>query len=179
MNRLFVVGLVLIISACKNERHEKASITAINKKDSLQRVLTYGISQLSGGAAEVFVAKQYGFCYYPVTGCVLTKELLDSIDKENKKVYQTLAEEYGTNWKQQYTQKVDSLSGLLKQVKEIISNEPLVQQISNQHSGGLYYHIIPADTANIFDVQAFSADTSNLSYTFKVNIQTRQVDRIR
>lgn len=179
MNRLLVVGFLLFICACKNANHEKISVAAINKKDSLQRVLTYGISQGSGGTADVFVAKQYGFCYYPISGCVLTKELLDSINNENNKVYQVLAQKYGTNWQQQYKKKVDSLSALLKQVKEIISNQQLVKQINNQHSGGLYYHIAPTDTANLFKVQAFSADTSNFSYIFNVNLQNHQVDRVK
>ncbi|TKK69849.1 hypothetical protein FC093_07175 [Ilyomonas limi] len=109
---------------------------------------------------------------------MLTKKLLDSIDKKNEKVYQMLVEEYGANWKQQYTKKVDSLTVLLKQVKEIVSKQPLVQQINHQHAGGLYYHIAPADTANIFNVQTFNSATNNSSYIFKVNLQTRQVERV-
>jgi hypothetical protein len=179
MNRLLSVALTCLFFACKNGNGVHDSNTAINKKDSLLRVLTYGLANLQGGTADAVIAKKYHFCYYPVTGCVVTKELLDSINKENAKVYQALAKEYGANWKQAYTRKVDSLFALLEQAKAIVSKQPLLQKLNHQHNNSLYYHVAPTDTANVFKVQAFSSDSDAFSTAFKINLQTRQVDQLK
>jgi hypothetical protein len=179
MNRLLSIVLICLLFACKNGNGVRISNAAINKKDSLLRVLTYGLANLQGGTADAVIAKQYHFCYYPVTGCIVTKELLDSINAENAKVYQALAKEYGANWKQEYTRKVDSLFALLEQAKAIVSKQPLVQQLNHQHNNDLYYHVAPTDTANVFRVQAFSTGSDNFSTAFKINLQTRQVDRVK
>jgi len=179
MRRLFTFCLMLFLFACVREHGKKDVVIGLHTKDSLLRVLTYGLSQSQAGGADVFIAKQYNFCYYPVTGCVLTKELLDSINNENKKVYGALADKYGANWKGAYTRKVDSLLALFKQAKEIVGKEPLIQRLNRQHNNSLYYHVAPTDAANIFDVQAFSSDSDNFSTTFIVNLHTRKDKRVK
>jgi hypothetical protein len=179
MNRLLSIVVICLLFACKNGNGVRISNASINKKDSVLRVLTYGFTTLQGGTADAVIAHQYHFCYYPVTGCVVTKALLDSINAENAKVYQALAKEYGANWKQAYARKVDSLSALLEQAKAIVSKQPLVQKLNRQHNNNLYYHVAPTDTANVFRVQAFSSDSDVFSTAFKINLQTRQVDQLK
>jgi len=177
MKRIFALGLFLAFLACSNENSGQTSISPVNKKDSLLRVLTYGLSPWRG-AADVWIAKQYGFCYYPVSGCIVTKELKDSIDNENEKVYQVLARQYGPGWKQAYTRKVDSLSALFEQVKEVVKSQSNIQQAGHLHDT-LYYHVAPADSTHVFDVQAFRSNDNKLAYQFKVNLQTLQVNRVQ
>ncbi|WP_170971020.1 hypothetical protein [Ilyomonas limi] len=58
MKPLVVFSILFLLFACKNNNREKAAFPALNKEDSLLRVLTYGLSDCPGGAADVFVAKQ-------------------------------------------------------------------------------------------------------------------------
>lgn len=178
MKHLLVLGIFLLLLSCNNTNSATAETSSTHNKDSLHRVLTYGISQPGSSTAAVLVAKQYGFYYYPVTGCVITKQLIDSINKENDNVYRAIAKEYGENWQEGYTNKTDSLSRLLQQVKGMVIQQSDVQQISKQHTGGLYYHIAPTDTAQLFNVQAFISNANQLIFICKVNLQTREVVRI-
>ena len=48
--------------------------------------------------AKNILSKMYGFQYYPVGGCVVSKKLRDSVNLVNKTTNEILVKKFGTNW---------------------------------------------------------------------------------
>ena len=49
--------------------------------------------------AKNILAKMYGFQYYPVGGCVVSKKLRDSVNLVNKTTNEILVKKFGINWR--------------------------------------------------------------------------------
>ena len=52
------------------------------------------------------VAKMYGFQYYPVGGCVVSKKLRDSVNLVNKTTNEILVKKFGLNWRWKFDKRV-------------------------------------------------------------------------
>jgi hypothetical protein len=63
--------------------------------------------------AENTIAKMYGFQFLPFGGCVVSNQLSDSINKENKIVNTFLSTKYGKNWKVDFDKRVEYIDSIL------------------------------------------------------------------
>ena len=48
----------------------------------------------------------YGFQYYPVGGCVVSKKLRDSVNLVNKTTNEILVKKFGLNWRWKFDKRV-------------------------------------------------------------------------
>ncbi|HVY75298.1 MAG TPA: hypothetical protein VG890_10735 [Puia sp.] len=127
------------------------------------------------------VAKNYGFLYYGVTGCIISQKLLDSVNKENKRVYEILEQRFGKNWKLAFAKKVDTMENLQEQVEELVKKEPYIvdeEKKLEKEGDGLDHLINPITEQNIFEVKAYGwgqwkGETELLVY-YKLTVDLRK-----
>ncbi|RYZ98527.1 MAG: hypothetical protein EOP47_19155 [Sphingobacteriaceae bacterium] len=90
--KLIILALIALqTTGCHNtqtnataQSTDHMQVAVKSKIDTSLRILTYGMP-ISGPSAMANrdVAKKFGFSYYPVAGCVVTEQLLDSVKREN------------------------------------------------------------------------------------------------
>ena len=51
----------------------------------------------------------YGFQYYPVRGCVVSKKLRDSVNLVNKTTNEILVKKFGLNWRWKFDYRVEEI----------------------------------------------------------------------
>jgi len=153
--KMLTALLFISLVSCKN----KTTITAIsNTVDTSLKILTYGLPSKEGTRAMNTVAKQYGFRYYPVAGCIISKSLLDSVNRENKKVYEILEKRFGSNWRSTFSKQVDSMEHQQICVEELVKKQDYIiakQKELEKDGNGLDYKIQPTDKQKIFTVKVY------------------------
>lgn len=179
--KILTALLFISIVSCKND----PTITLkSNIADTSLKILTYGLPSKEGTRAMNTVAKQYGFRYYPVAGCVISKSLLDSVNKENKKVYEILEQRFGNNWRLTFAEQVDSMEHQQMHVEELVMKQDYIiakQKDLRKDGNGLDYKIQPTDKQNIFTVKAYGWGIGNsekellVYYTLTVDLSRKLV----
>ncbi len=132
------------------------------------KVLVWGLpssqENIAGG-----VAKKYGFEYYGVGGCVISRELEDSVQKHNDSVYAILAQRHGKDWQERFQEDIDNIQRHKDEVKALLLKEPLVAAIGTRLV--LYMEIEPAADMDTCKVTVFGHDKYEwkLFYTYLVD----------
>lgn len=121
------------------------------------KILVYGLSAPIHSQVASIVAKEYGFSYYTVAGCIVTQELLDSVEVENKKSYEILGKRFGDNWREAFDEKVENMIAKYKRVSELVYSKSYVKELEQRLTNQNKYLEI--------DIQPVSNSTS-----FKVNL---------
>ena len=156
MLRQLLLGLTLTsIFSCKNNVQ---TVNNSNKVDTSLKILVYGLPDREQRRAMNTVAKKYDFHYYPVAGCVVSEHLLDSVNKENKKVYEILEQKFGKNWRLTFAAQVDTMKNLQRQVEELVKKESYITDKENElekDDNGLDYLIEPIVGQETFGVKAY------------------------
>jgi hypothetical protein len=179
--KILTALLFISVVSCKNN----TTITGkSNITDTSLKILTYGLPSREGTRAMNTVAKQYGFHYYAVAGCIISKSLLDSVNRENKKVYEILEKRFGNNWRSTFAEQVDSMEQLQMNVEELVKKQDYIiakQKELKKDGNGLDYKIQPTDKQNIFFVKAYGWGMWNgktellVYYTLTVDLSRKLV----
>lgn len=156
MFRQFFLGqFLLIVFSCKTSFHINDKSTNV---DTTLQILTHGLPDREQQRAMNSVAKKYGFRYYGVAGCIVSEHLLDSVNKENERVYKILEQRFGKDWLLTFATEVDTMERLQAQVEELVKKENYIVDKENElekDGNGLYYLIDPTDKQNVFAVKAY------------------------
>jgi hypothetical protein len=163
MFRPIVTALFLLFIISCNSQVQNNNNNS-NSSDTTLTILTYGLPNMDYERARSTVAKKYGFQYYGVAGCVVSEKLIDSVKKENKRVYKILEGRFGENWKETFEKQVDTMQILQLQVEELVKKETYIVSKEKElvkAGNGLYYAIDPVDKQNIFAVKAYGWGTGN------------------
>jgi hypothetical protein len=86
----------------------------LKKKDKKEHhhelvMLVYGLPDFEKQLTETVIAKQYGFKFKTVGGCMVSDWLRDSVETNNRITENILAERYGNEWKFRFYHDVDNL----------------------------------------------------------------------
>jgi hypothetical protein len=111
--------IAIIMMGCK----ASANLNALVQEDTSLKMLTYGLRILERERVMSTVAKKYGFSYYSVAGCMVTSELVDSVDKQNKKVNIVLQRRFGKNWQDDFRKEVDTLIVRQEQILKLVRRD--------------------------------------------------------
>ena len=164
MFRLFILlTITCFISSCKNNG-QPPSLSKNQHTHATFRILTFGLPFSARVRAENIVAKKYGIEYYPVAGCVISAELVDSIRKENRKVYEKLSALYGTNWTATFAKEVSVMTRQQQEAEKIVRKEPYIKRLETilqKDSSYPGYFIAPTEQENVFLVRVYGWETSH------------------
>ena len=181
-NILILLALILI---CCNKKSNP--IKKDDSGDPTIRILTYGLPDFELSRAQNAVAKKYGFSYYAVAGCIVTQELLDSVEMKNNTTFKILDQELGPDWQIRFEKEVDTMQQLQREVESLVRKETFIIEKEKQlhkEGSGLYFNIDLTDTSNLFDVKAWGWGNINgeselvVYYTILVNLSNQKVTKI-
>lgn len=78
------------------------------RKDSLLVILTAGLplDNLYLDAKNV-VAEKWGLEFRSISGCLVSEEILDSLENNNSKVLPLIEDKYGENWRVKFNEEIE------------------------------------------------------------------------
>ena len=157
MKNLFPFAMMaLMFSACFNKKHNDK----IFKWDKHKKLvfLTYGMP-IPGDRrnAENVIANKWGFYTKSVAGCIVTKQLTDSVADHNKLVQQAMNERFGKGWDKKFEREV--ARELTIQQKVIVLLDKLPSNIKKRlelekEGNGLHYYLSPAKDTLLYNADA-------------------------
>jgi len=105
MRVLFFISLIFYISGCNPKKKE------VTDHHHELIMLVYGLPDFERQEAEMVIAKQYGFKFKTVAGCMVSDTFRDSVEINNRKTEDILVQRYGKEWKFRFYADVDRLYG--------------------------------------------------------------------
>jgi hypothetical protein len=115
---LFIVATCFL--SCTYKR--QAPIQNVLSNDTMLKIITTGIPDLESINQLNFLAKGYGFKYYPI-GCIVRKSRMDSIQKLNNSTYKILEERFGKKWKMNFYSQLDTINRIRQKADSIINSQ--------------------------------------------------------
>jgi hypothetical protein len=109
------------------------------------RLLTYGEPSSKKETYE-FVGQRWGIEFYPVAGCVVTQELIDSVKYHNQEIESLIIKKYGVDWKSKFDNEINAefenqntVIALVEETDFIKNNKALLQLENDQ----IIYRLTP------------------------------------
>lgn len=100
MKLAFLFVVLLLFSSVKAQETNQSC-------DSTFRILTYGRPNIIRQLAQNRVGKLYGIEFFPVAGCMVKPQLMDSVRKENENVRSLMEAKYGNDFWGRFNKEVD------------------------------------------------------------------------
>jgi len=147
-------------------------------------MLVYGLPNFERENAQNIVAKKYGFSFYPVAGCLVSQELIDSTAKENNIVRGVLIKKYGKDFWSRFEKEVNKEQKQQEKVIKILSKQPFLQALEqqlNKDGNGINYYLEPTGNLNEYDANIYGWGVYNNTsarvsfYRLKVNLKSQVV----
>jgi hypothetical protein len=155
---VFYLLFGLLLFSC---HAKKASIARLIVIDTTPTALTTGLLDMSQIDAMNAVAKNYGFHYTHVGGCVNPKRLSDSIRAVNTKIYEKLTKRYGSRWLSRFFSQVEIIRGIQFQIKELLTGSAEIYKTNGElRSQGIevLYEILPSLETHTITVNAYGGE---------------------
>jgi hypothetical protein len=174
MFRLIIPLLIIGLFSCVDKGQIPLE-TNIPKDTSLKIIVT-GLTDLETITQLDSLAKKYAFKYYPL-GCVVTKQLMDSVEKENNITYKILEKRYGKNWRNNFNSQYYTVSRVRLQADSLINK--------NFPHDNKYFHyvVMPNQQKNGYQIKVYSTDSLNgkseLIVHYKIAIVLGQVKKVQ
>jgi hypothetical protein len=157
MPRIPFLFILLFLLACKDNKRTAAR--PATPKDTVRRMLTYGLPDIEQERAMNTVAAGFGFRYYRVAGCVVSQRLIDSVEKENAMTSNKLAQRFGKDWEKHFAILVDTMYKKQMAVEALVRKHPAIvakQQALEKVGDGLQFEIDPRPGKDLYDVSGYS-----------------------
>ena len=77
------------------------------KCDTTYKLLTYGLPRFEYQNATAVVGREWCITYFAVAGCIVSKELVDSVRTVNRRVTADIVGRYGTDWEVRFDADVE------------------------------------------------------------------------
>ena len=145
--KIFTILIFIVLTACdQNSQNAKQKSIQLDTSKKL-RLLTYGgPPDMERKAAENVIADKWGIEFYGVAGCIVTQELIDSVDKHNKEVKALIETKYGKYWQTSFDKEVKEELIKQKVTSSLLDKEKLIITKRNdleKEGNGLHYHFLP------------------------------------
>ena len=183
--RNYILILFTLILVCCNKKSNPIKKDVV--EDPTLKILTYGLPDFNRSRASNTVAKKYGFTYYAVAGCLVTQELLDSVEKENNITFKLLEQKLGHDWEIRFEKEVDTMQQVQSEIETLVRKEKYIidkEKELEKEDKGLYFQIDLTDTEKIFDVKAYEWRNINgesemvVYFTIVLNLNSKKVTKI-
>lgn len=184
MKRLIVIMIALVTSIYTTTKSNNKFIPVATPKDSLLTILTYGLPLYDEFNSRETVAQTFGFRIVAAAGCLVSSELIDSVKKENERVYQQLARRWGPNWQDNYEKQVRKWAAQQEKVASLVRKQSFIQakdKALNPHYNTLRLQITPGTDNHTYQVKAYVWGQQNgkesnwVYYTLKADMNTGKV----
>ena len=180
---LFALSCAIYMLSCQSAAQPTIK-SGSPGKDTLLKVLVYGLQNVERQNAETVIARKYGFVFHAVAGCIVYEELVDSVKKENEKTYAVIETKYGKNFWERFEKEVDTEYRKQERVKRLLAKQPYLKSLEKQlqqSNNGIYYFLQPTGKSNEYDVTVYGWGAYQnemmlvVFYELKANHQTGKV----
>lgn len=96
-----------------------------NTKERLQ-IWTVGLPNYARQEAMDRIAQKYGFEFFPVAGCEVTKDMLENVKQHNEEVKATLSKEHGEGWWDRFQKEVNEILNAKFQAEKMVRAQDVV-----------------------------------------------------
>lgn len=104
-----LIALTALIQSCNRQKPEKVIIDKKQEStDTIFTLLTYGFPNRDREKVRDIIAKTWGIRFYAVAGCLVTKDLIDSVKTNNDHVNKLIEKKYGANWQEKFEKEVNT-----------------------------------------------------------------------
>lgn len=175
--------LFLFISICLTLFCNAQDSTASkNSKVDNFTLFTSGLPDMQQRNARDVVSKKWEIKFLPVAGCMVPKELRDSIRKHNLTVNKNIEEKYGTGWRDTFEKEVAIEFDKQQIVTNILDSVSFIQKKDQEmqlEGNGLHYYMKPIGNSKTYAVFVNGWDKINgedvwvTYYKMKVNLKKR------
>ncbi len=176
---LTLISFIVLTGCNLNSKSDEQKINQIDSNKKL-RLLTYGgPPDMEKQSAENVIADKWGIEFYGVAGCIVTQELIDSVEKHNKEIEVLIKNKYGKSWKSSFNKEVEEELIKQKIASALLDKEEIIitkKTELNKEGNGIHYHFKPINQ-NEYNVSIKSWGQINgkdeyVSYfSFWVNIE--------
>lgn len=143
------------------------------------RLLTYGLQDDTRRNASRIIQGKWNIEFYGVTGCIITKELEDSVKKENEKTEKLIEAEYGKTWEERFNKEIEEEHKIETQIDELVKKQKFIidRDILNPNPGAPFPMRPADDNGNyIVSVSTYNRQWEEQKlYTLQVNYRTKKV----
>lgn len=180
--------LTVLIQSCNKQNREKI---IVDKKqdttDTIFTLLTYGFMDRERQKANDIIAKTWGIRFYAVAGCLVTKDLIDSVKTNNDHVNKLIEKKYGANWQEKFEKEVNDEFKRGQKVTKILDKADIVKKKNDElglKKDKLYYNMSPFENSGVYNVSVEgwgkidNQDTKFSYYRMTVNYKTKQCELV-
>ncbi|XMO86661.1 hypothetical protein AAFN75_17890 [Algibacter sp. AS12] len=135
------------------------------EKDSPDRILTYGTPMYSHQKAKEFVGKRWGIELYPVAACIVSRQLVDSANTVNSKLWKKMDSIHGIDSEKKFRnetiaemKRVIEVEKLFESDRQVKKRKRKIERIKEQTSSNL--EDVSAD-GNIYYWTVYSFESYN------------------
>lgn len=144
--------------------------------DTTYRILTYGLPRFEYQNATAIIGEKWGIQHFAVAGCIVTRELLDSVKQENERTLAAIAVRFGPDWEKRFDDEVEREYQRERTIVSKIEALPYIQakqEAMKAEGNGLHYWIRPIPDGDEVAVNGYgqwNGETEWLVlYVFKVD----------
>jgi hypothetical protein len=135
------------------------------------------------GNAIGIIAEKWGIEFVSVAGCIVNKDLMDSIKHVNEKSYKLIEAKYGKSWEDRFESEVEAEYNIETHIDSLIKEQAYIRNknINNPFPGSPFpMHPIDKDGVYIVTVSTYNRDWKEEKlYKLKVNYKKNLVDIIK
>ncbi len=96
-----------------------------NTKEPLQ-IWTVGLPNYARQQVMDRIAQKYGFEFFAVAGCEVTKDMLENVKQHNDEVKATLSKEHGEGWWDRFQKEVNEILNAKFQAEKMVRGQDVV-----------------------------------------------------
>jgi len=152
----------------------------INKKPL--QIWTVGLPNYARQAVLDRVAEKYGFEFFAVAGCEVTKDMVANVKQHNDEVKATLAREHGEGWWDKFQKEVNEiLSARLDAEKLVRSQEAVInktRELNSIEKEVLLYAEEKGNGKFLIRVLGLENNEEVVYYSYEVDLKSKTVELI-
>jgi hypothetical protein len=155
MNYLNIIFFLIILNGTTLLCYAQDTTAAKNNKTENFTLLTAGLSDMQERNAKDVVAERWSIKFKSVAGCMVTKELRDSMYRNNIIVTKNIEDKYGKSWRNKFEKEVKIEFEKQKIVTQILDTVSFIQKKDkemNLEGNGLHYRMKPIGNTKEYTV---------------------------
>lgn len=118
-------------------------------------LLIYGLPNFERQNSENVIAQKWGIDFFSIAGCVVSKELEDSVEQQNRKVKPLIEKKFGKDWYKRFDKEVDAEFEIEKKVSVLIDGLNYIEKKQGEmekEGNGLHYIMTPVANTTKYNV---------------------------
>jgi hypothetical protein len=174
-----LIILTIFVVSCNGQQKK---IEYSNTGDDFT-LLTYGLPNMEIQNSRYIIARKWEIKFKSVAGCIVTEELVDSVNTINERVNKNIENKYGKNWNDKFEKEIAEEFEKEKVVTAILDKVDFIKKKNDQmelEGNGLQYYMTPIENTTDYSVSVEGWGTIDNKdawvsyYRMTVNYETKK-----